>query len=164
MSFLSNIKLNLKYNWVSKKKFMLVILINSPLKFWNFLDRILNRMGGLCCVRIRLGFWLLGVWHTWVPAHTWWNSSLNELVSKVFMPTMSLKQRLDIAYNANVLHLAFFFFWLRSAFYGCPVGPCIVYRTHKPLFSTKLLLKIGLTVLFTHLKLFCYNISVFSFQ
>ena len=40
--------------------------------------------------------------------------------------------------------------------------PCIVHGTHKSLFSTKLLLKIGLMTLFTHLNLFCY--SIFSFQ
>ena len=26
---------------------------------------------------------MLGVWHTWVPAHTSWNSSINELVSSL---------------------------------------------------------------------------------
>ena len=44
---------------------------------------------------------------------------------------------------------------------------CTVYGTHKSLFPTKLSLKIGLTVLFTHLKiilLHCFQFSVFSFN
>ena len=42
---------------------------------------------------------------------------------------------------------------------------CIVHRTHKPLFSTKLSLKIGLTALFIHLKIILlqyFQISIFN--
>ena len=35
----------------------------------------------------------------------------------------------------------------------CQWVPCTIHRTHKPLFSAKLSLKMGLTVLFTHLKI-----------
>ena len=41
------------------------------------------------------------------------------------------------------------FLWLLAF----PVVPCTVYGTYKSLYSTKLLLKIGLTALFTHLKI-----------
>ena len=42
---------------------------------------------------------------------------------------------------------------------------CTVHGIHKPLFSTKLSLKMGLIVLFTHLKIIllqCFQFSVFS--
>ena len=45
--------------------------------------------------RIRLGFWLLGVWHLSILAHTWWNSSFNELSLKCSCHPCLL-MRLDI--------------------------------------------------------------------
>ena len=90
--------------------------------------------------------------------------------------------RLDCISSATFVRLCFpFFYLLRRAFHmrfclsmdlmHCVQDPlplwlvkvllkcvcqwvsCTVHRTHKFLFSTKLLLKIGLTVLFTHLKI-----------
>ena len=40
--------------------------------------------------------------------------------------------------------------------------PCTVYRTHKPLFSTKFSLKISLTTLFIHLKIILLQCFQFS--
>ena len=40
----------------------------------------------------------LGVWHKRVPAHTWWNSSFNELVSMVkIAPMVTLTVRLSFS-------------------------------------------------------------------
>ena len=44
----------------------------------------------------------------------------------------------------------------------CPVGLCTIYRTQKPLFSTKLSLKMGPTALFTHLKIIILQYFQFS--
>ena len=46
-----------------------------------------------------------------------------------------------------------FFFFLRRALIEFQWVPCIVHGTHKPIFSTKLSLKMGLTAIFTHLKI-----------
>ena len=61
--------------------------------------------------------------------------------------------RLDLFFIEGVYVAVVVFQWV----------PCIVYRTHKPLFSTKLSLKMGLTALFTHLKIIllqCFQFSV----
>ena len=74
---------------------------------------------------------MLGVWHTWVPAHTWWNSSINELVSKIFKPTIcnhvsesdssvwdTLKEeenwlkKMKAVQNSNSKHVCLHLLWL----------------------------------------------------
>ena len=59
----------------------------------------------------------------------------------------------------------FFFFFLRRALTEFQWFPCTIHRTYKPLFLTKLSLKMGFTVLFTHLKIIllqCFYFSVLN--
>ena len=63
--------------------------------------------------------------------------------------------RLDTDYHASAFACLFLFFlkcvlWLWCYFWCVP---CTVYETHKPLFSSKISLKMSLTTLFTHLKI-----------
>ena len=56
--------------------------------------------------------------------------------------------------------------WLFSLFISS-VGPWIVYGTHKSHFLVTFSLKLGPTILFTHLKIIllqCFQFSVFSFS
>ena len=101
-----------------------------------------------------------------------------------------LRVGLDCAFGVCVFPFFFFFFCTRlwdcgycswtiqwtvaakfdfSIFFSQSVHIVHCSWTHKFHFSATFSLKIGLTVLFTHLKLFCYSIfqfsvSVFSFQ
>ena len=63
--------------------------------------------------------------------------------------------------SLKALHLHFFFFG-RSAFSSNQWVPCTVHETHKSLFSTKLSLKMGLMILFTHLKIILLQCFQFS--
>ena len=59
----------------------------------------------------------------------------------------------------------FFFSWAFLWLLAFLVVQCTVHGTYKPLFSTKLLLKMGFTALFTHLKIIllqCFQFSFFS--
>ena len=68
--------------------------------------------------------------------------------------------------------ISHFFFWRRAPQVGlctiqwvpCTIQwvPCTVYMTYKHLFSTKFLLKMGLTALFTHLKIILLQYFLFS--
>ena len=73
-------------------------------------------------------------------------------LSKISIQFSTLRTRLD----NDEMHL-FFFFFLRSTFLWLwwlfQWVTCIVHVTHKPLFSTKLSLKIGPMALFIHLKI-----------
>ena len=63
------------------------------------------------------------------------------------------------------LRLRFFFFFLEAHFVAVVFFQwvlCTVHGTHKPLFSTKLSLKIGHTALFTHLKIILLQYFQFS--
>ena len=65
----------------------------------------------------------------------------------------------------GVLYFPFFFFFLMHAFQllrDRMYYLCIVNESQQPLYSEKKILKIGHTVLFTHLKSILF--SVFSFQ
>ena len=63
--------------------------------------------------------------------------------------------RLDTtsAFNVCISFFFFFFFFGEECFMLFQWVLCTVHGTHKPLFSVKLSLKIGLMALFTHLKI-----------
>ena len=101
--------------------------------------------------------------------------SLSSGMAAVFpLVKYGFKQRLDTAYNASVMCLAFLFFfffvyvcvcvekcvlWLSSGSRALFMGPTNLF------FLTKLLLKMGLTSLFTYLKIILlqfFQFSVFS--
>ena len=80
---------------------------------------------------------------------------------------IQFKQRLDTVFHAfpTFAFSSFLFFFLfgKSAFQHFQWVPCTVYGTHKSLFSHKLSLKMGLMILFTHLKIIllqCFQFSV----
>ena len=71
--------------------------------------------------------------------------------------------------SKNSHHIAFFFFFFWSAFLWLwwlfQWILCTIHETNKHLFSIKLSLKMGLTVLFTYLKIILLQcFSFFSFQ
>ena len=74
------------------------------------------------------------------------NMSVSESRALCMGPTTSL--------NVQIFHWNVTVQWV----------PCTVHETHKPLLSTKLLLKMGPMVLFTHLKIIllqCFQFSIF---
>ena len=84
--------------------------------------------------------------------------------------SVTFSLRLDTDDASSVSHfcvflLLFLFFYSITWDVICQWVPCTVHGTHKPLFSQKLSLKIGLTTLFTHLKIIllqCFQFSVFN--
>ena len=74
----------------------------------------------------------------------------------VFIFDRTLELHLDCISGMCVcicIYICFFLFFLRSSFQLFQWVPCTVHRTHTPLFSTKFSLKMGLTTLFTYLKI-----------
>ena len=80
---------------------------------------------------------------------------------------MTKKTTYPFGYNVWPITSAFhiFFFFLRIALTEFQWVSCTIHGTHKPLFSTKLSLKMDLTALFTHLKIILLpslQFSIFS--
>ena len=74
-----------------------------------------------------------------------------------------LRIRLDTDYHASAS--AFFFFFFEACFVAKVLFQWVLYivhGTHKPLFSTKLSLKMGLMTLFTFLKIILLQCFQFS--
>ena len=99
----------------------------------------------------------------------------NENVNVGFSWTKrSLRVRLGSAFCASQTHVYvsefFFFFWSSCNFLTFPVWTmllCTVHGSHKIQFSATFSLKMGLTILFTHLKIIllqCFSVFSFSFQ
>ena len=75
-------------------------------------------------------------------------------VPDIYVGYRIYKIRLDrVCVQCFCISRFFFFFHLEAHFNVFQWVPCTVYETHKPLFSTKLSLKMGLMTLFIHLKI-----------